>query len=140
MNYNWLDNFKGVKVDFTPNFSDYGYWAFLDNDGMLVIGEERGCYGGQLYRGTWKGEDTPYLSDIKKEQPKLFSKIMNFYEKEFGNLTLEKKKTTKTVYVSYSVLKTVEVPEDWNDREIKDYLEGIAPEDYNDMVYDVEED
>ena len=140
MNYNWLDNFKGVKVDFTPNFSDYGYWAFLDNEGMLVIGEERGRYGGQLYRGPWKGEDTPYLSDIKKEQPKLFSKIMNFYEKEFGNLTLEKKKTTKTVYVSYSVLKTVEVLEDWNDREIKDYLEGIAPEDYNDMEYDVEED
>lgn len=140
MNYNWLDNFKGVKVDFTPNFSDYGYWAFLDNEGMLVIGEERGCYGGQLYRGPWKGEDTPYLSDIKKEQPKLFSKITNFYEKEFGNLTLEKKKTTKTVYVSYSILKTVEVPEDWNDREIKDYLEGIAPEDYNDMEYDVEED
>ena len=140
MNYNWLDNFKGVKVDFTPNFSDYGYWAFLDNDGMLVIGEERGYYGGQLYRGPWKGEDTPYLSDIKKEQPKLFSKITNFYEKEFGNLTLEKKKTTKTVYVSYSVLKTVEVPDDWNDREIKDYLEGIAPEDYNDMEYDVEED
>ena len=140
MNYNWLDNFKGVKVDFTPNFSDYGYWAFLDNDGMLVIGEERGSYGGQLYRGPWKGEDTPYLSDIKKEQPKLFSKITNFYEKEFGNLTLEKKKTTKTVYVSYSVLKTVEVPDDWNDREIKDYLEGIAPEGYNDMEYDVEED
>ena len=140
MNYNWLDNFKGVKVDFTPNFSDYGYWAFFDNEGMLVIGEERGYYGGQLYRGPWKGEDTPYLSDIKKEQPKLFFKITNFYEKEFGNLTLEKKKTTKTVYVSYSVLKTVEVPEDWNDREIKDYLEGIAPEDYNDMEYDVEED
>ena len=140
MNYNWLDNFKGVKNDFTPNFSDYGYWAFLDNEGMLVIGEERGCYGGQLYRGPWKGENTPYLSNIKKEQPKLFSKITNFYEKEFGNLTLEKKKTTKTVYVSYSVLKTVEVPEDWNDREIKDYLEGIAPEGYNDMEYDVEED
>ena len=140
MNYNWLDNFKGVKVNFTPNFSDYGYWAFLDNEDMLVIGEERGYYGGQLYRGPWKGEDTPYLSDIKKEQPKLFSKITNFYEKEFGNLTLEKKKTTKTVYVSYSVLKTVEVPDDWNDREIKDYLEGIAPEGYNDMEYDVEED
>lgn len=40
MNYNWFDNFKGVKVDFTPDFSDYGYWVFLDNEGMLVIGEE----------------------------------------------------------------------------------------------------
>mgnify|MGYP003459885056 FL=1 len=45
-----------------------------------------------------------------------------------------------TLYVSYSVLKVVEVPDDWNDREIKDYLEGIAPEDYNDMEYDVAED
>lgn len=45
-----------------------------------------------------------------------------------------------TLYVSYSVLKTVEVPEDWNDREIKDYLEGIAPEEYNDMVYVIKED
>lgn len=79
MNYNWLNNFKGVKVDFTPDFSDYGYWAFLDNEGMLVIGEERGRDGGQLYRGPWKGENTPYLSDIKKEQPKLFSRITNFY-------------------------------------------------------------
>lgn len=36
-----------------------------------------------------------------------------------------------TLYVSYSVVKTVEVPEDWNDREIKDYLEG-----YNDIKED----
>ena len=47
---------------------------------------------------------------------------------------------TKTVYVSYSVLKTFEAPEDWNDREITDYLEGMAPEDYNDMEYVVKED
>ena len=45
-----------------------------------------------------------------------------------------------TIYVSYSVLKTVEVPDDWNDREIKDYLEEIAPEGYNDIEYDIEED
>lgn len=44
------------------------------------------------------------------------------------------------VYVSYSILKTIEVPEDWSDREINDYLEGIAPEGYNDMVYDVEKE
>lgn len=37
MHYTWLDDFKGVKYDFTPY---YGFWAFLDNEGMLVIGEE----------------------------------------------------------------------------------------------------
>ena len=45
-----------------------------------------------------------------------------------------------TLYVSYSVLKMVEVPDDWNDREIKDYFESIAPEGYNDMEYYVSED
>lgn len=45
-----------------------------------------------------------------------------------------------TVRVSYSVLKTVEVPDDWNDREIEDYLEDMAPEDYNDIEYDIKED
>lgn len=104
------------------------------------MGKSEGRDGGQLYRGPWKGENTPYLSDIKKEQPKLFSRITNFYEREFENLTLEKEKMMKTVYVSYSVLKIVDVPDNWNDREIKDYLEGIAPEDYNDMVYDIKED
>ena len=45
-----------------------------------------------------------------------------------------------TLYVSYTVLKTIEVPDDWNYEEIKDYLEGIAPEDYNDLEFDVKED
>ena len=135
--YTWLDDFKGVKYDFTPNPPYYGFWAFLDNEGMLVIGEERGRDGGQLYRGPWKGKETPYLFEIKKEQPKLYSKIVDYCEKESKNF---QKKMTKTVYVSYSVLKTFEVPEDWNDREITDYLEGMAPEEYNDMEYVVKED
>lgn len=148
MNYNWLDNFKGVKNDFTPNPPDYGFWAFLDNEGMLVIGEERGREGGLLYRGPWKGEKTPYLSEIKKEQPKLYSKITYFYKQELVNVTQEEKKTTKTVHVAYSILKTVEVPADWDDEEINNYLEGIDPEDFitsddfidAEMVYEVEED
>lgn len=44
------------------------------------------------------------------------------------------------IFVIYSVKKVFEVPEDWNDREIEDYLEGFASEDYSDMMYEVEED
>lgn len=44
------------------------------------------------------------------------------------------------IIAHYSGFKIVDVPDNWNDREIKDYLEGIAPEDYNDMVYDIKED
>ena len=44
------------------------------------------------------------------------------------------------VYATYTVLKTFEVPEEWTDKEIVDYIEYFAPEDYNDMVFDVEED
>ena len=84
---------------------------------------------------------TYFYGDMNDDDTvKYVDKIIDYYEKGFGKFTFEKKKTTKTVYVSYSVLKTVEVPDDWNDREIKDYLEGIAPEDYNDMEYDIEED
>lgn len=45
----------------------------------------------------------------------------------------------RTIYVFYSVLDPFEVPEDWTDKEINDYLEDMAPEGYNDIEYDVEE-
>lgn len=110
--------------------------------------KSEGVRGGLLYRGPWKGRKTPYLSAIKKEQPKLYSKITYFYKQEFGNVTQEKNKITKTVHVTYSISKTVEVPADWDDEEINNYLEGIDPEDFitfddfidADMVYEVEED
>lgn len=129
-----------AKVQLSFGDSNWEFWGFIDNEGILTIG--KGGWGHEiLYYGPWKGENTPYLSEIKKEQPKLYSKIVDYYEKELGALRWEKeKKMTKTVYVSYSVLKTFEVPEDWNDREITDYLEGMAPEDYNDMEYVVKED
>lgn len=43
------------------------------------------------------------------------------------------------VYVSYSISKMVAIPDDWSDKEINDYLDYIAPEGYDNMIYDVEE-
>lgn len=140
---------RGDKAEVQLSFGDstWGFWGFIDNEGILTIG--KGGWGHEiLYHGPWKGEKTPYLSEIKKEQPKLYSKITYFYKQELGNVTQEEKKTTKTVHVAYSILKTVEVPADWDDEEINNYLEGIDPEDFitsddfidADMVYEVEED
>lgn len=41
MRYDWLDDFKGVKVVFTPESFDYGYWAFIDKEGNLVLMPEK---------------------------------------------------------------------------------------------------
>jgi len=57
---------KYFKGSFSQDYG-YGYYAFVDNNGLLVIGEERGREGGELYRGEYKGEKTPWLNDIKEE-------------------------------------------------------------------------
>lgn len=70
---------------FVGSFSQpygYGYYAYADNDGNLVIGEERGREGGELYRGEYKGINTPYMNNIKKESIKLYNSIASFFDKE----------------------------------------------------------
>lgn len=46
----------------------------------------------------------------------------------------------RTVYVSYSVLDVVEVPDDWTDEEVEKLLESNAPISYNDMEWEYKED
>lgn len=69
---------KYFKGSFSQLYG-YGYYAFVDNDGRLVIGEERGREGGELYRGEYKGEKTPWLSDIKKENVRLYNSIVKYF-------------------------------------------------------------
>lgn len=46
----------------------------------------------------------------------------------------------RTVYVSYSILDVVEVPDDWTDEEVEKLLEDNAPINYNDMEWEYKED
>ena len=67
-----------VKKIFKGSHFDYGYYAFVDRNGDFVIGEERGREGGELYRGVYKGENTPWMNDIKKENIKLYNSIVSY--------------------------------------------------------------
>jgi hypothetical protein len=55
-----------------------GFYALIE-DGQFVIGEERGREGGVLYRGEYKGDDTPYMYNIKRENIKLYNSIVKYF-------------------------------------------------------------
>lgn len=79
----YIENHGHVKKLFKGSWSGsygYGYYAFVDSNGQFVIGEERGREGGELYRGEYKGEKTPWLNDIKKENVKLYNSIVKHFK------------------------------------------------------------
>lgn len=72
-------NHGKVKKIFKGSHFDFGYYAFVDRNGQFVIGEERGREGGELYRGEYKGEITPYLNSVKNENIKLYNSIVKYF-------------------------------------------------------------
>ena len=62
----------------------WGWYAYAEND-VLVIGESFPHEGGDLYVGEYKGKDTPYLIKLKVDCPKIYNKIVNYFEKEIKN-------------------------------------------------------
>ena len=56
----------------------YGWYVYLE-DGELVIGTQNRC-GKELYRGEYKGDDTPYLNEIKEHYAKAYHKIIRYFE------------------------------------------------------------
>jgi len=62
------------------NEQEYGYFAYVDDLGNLVIGE-RVPHRDVLWHGFYKGEDdTPYLDKIKVANPKLYKRIVDYFE------------------------------------------------------------
>ena len=59
----------------------YGYYAYIENY-QFVIGEDLPREGGDLYRGEYKGDDTPYMKAIKKDDPKLYNNIVKYFKEE----------------------------------------------------------
>jgi hypothetical protein len=58
-----------------------GYYSYFEN-GKVVIEYHTVREGRILYRGEYKGEQTPYLSEIKKENVRMYNSIMKFFESE----------------------------------------------------------
>ena len=66
----------------------WGWYAYAEN-GVLVIGESFPHEGGDLYCGDYKGDDTPYLLKMKQDCPKIYNKIVKYFEenaKESGEI------------------------------------------------------
>lgn len=62
----------------------WGWYAYAEND-VLVIGESFPHEGGDLYRGDYKGKDTPYLLKIKEDCPHIYNNIVKYFEKDINN-------------------------------------------------------
>lgn len=69
-----------MKVTFnrTYNHYNYGWFAHLENN-ILTIEYEAPREGGTLYSGEYKGVETPYLNEIKKEDPILYNSIVKYF-------------------------------------------------------------
>ena len=81
----YIVNHGNVKKLFAGSNFKYGYYAFVDSNSQFVIGEERGRDGGELYRGEYKGEKTPWLNDIKKENTKLHNSIVRYFNENMND-------------------------------------------------------
>lgn len=68
--------------------NEIGYYAYIDENNTLFIGEERGREGGTLYGGPYIGEKTPYLTSLKKENIKLYKAIVDYFESRVETMEL----------------------------------------------------
>ena len=59
----------------------YGFYAY-EEYGVLVIGENWPREGGDIYCGDYKGVATPYLAELKTSAPKIYNKIVRYYERD----------------------------------------------------------
>lgn len=81
----YIVNHGNVKKLFAGSNFKFGYYAFVDSNGQFVIGEERGREGGELYRGEYKGEKTPWMHEIKKENVKLYNSIARYFNEHLND-------------------------------------------------------
>ena len=66
------------KIDFGHDVN--GWWAYVSEDKDLVIGHDYGEMPYEVYRGNFKGVDTPHIFDIMRDDIEMFSKIIKYYD------------------------------------------------------------
>ena len=71
--------FKGSK-----GINDWGWFAYIE-DGVLCIGESTPHEGGILYNGEYKGDKTPYLNEIKRDNIRLYNSIVKYFNEHTSN-------------------------------------------------------
>lgn len=75
----YIKNYGNVKNLFRGSNFDFGFYAWIEENGELTIGEERGREGGILYRGAYKGKHTPWMNEIQKENIALYNSIVKYF-------------------------------------------------------------
>ena len=84
----YIENHGYVKKVFKGSWGQsygYGYYAYIDSNNDFVIGEERGREGGELYRGEYKGENTPWLKEIRKEDVRFYNGIVRYFNEQVND-------------------------------------------------------
>lgn len=69
---------KEPRHMFAGSGRTYGYDVYFE-DGEIIIEHWGPREGGQLYKGEYKGDATPYLLDIKSENIQLYNSIVKFF-------------------------------------------------------------
>lgn len=124
-----------MEIIFKDN-SDYGWFSYVE-DCVLFIGKCSPHEGGLLYHGEFKGDDTPYLLEIKKEDIEQYNSIVKYFED--NNMSEQERIITKIKESAYAnVNKKLEEErkkvEDRINNELKD-VEKCLQYIRNKMVY-----
>lgn len=115
---------------------DYGFYAWPENRDTLVIGEERGREGGELYRGKFKGDNTPYMKDIKDENPELYVSIVGYFkERAKAKQYFTKEAYGDCYHVVCVVGKKVESDDILCSWEMDGFIRRLESEDYEKAEY-----
>ena len=70
-----------MRINFDNIYSIFGYgWSAYFEDGIITISYEAPREGGILYKGVYKGVETPYLNEIKREDSILYNSIVKYFE------------------------------------------------------------
>jgi len=57
----------------------YGFYAYIEGE-EFIIGMQRSKNSEVLYRGEYKGDNTPYLDKIKENNIKLYNNIVRYFK------------------------------------------------------------
>lgn len=131
-------NHGKVKKIFKGSHFDFGYYAFVDRNGQFVIGEERGREGGELYRGEYKGENTPYLYRVKNENVKLYNSIVKYFKENFKKQYVIQKAYTGNSKILQYVNGKYETGTIIADYEIHGYISSLENMGYERAYYEKE--
>lgn len=119
------------------NVNEWGWYSYAE-DNILVIGDSYPHEGGELYRGEYKGDKTPYLLSLKKDDVKQYNRIVKY----FGEYVKKQYVVSPSYTDNYKVSKyangkilNYEIMSYW---EVEGYCNALESEGYT-KAYDIDE-